>query len=562
MAQGNTSGSNSNDILLAIPLFLFFCAIMSLLWYVASPMIGFIYKLTRAAESLGLWLIMPWGRYFFSVHKGQPYTFTSIFLSSMPFNWLFAATICGIGYLAFSKAKNKHIDAKIKNADPIGYKDLMRMQAPLFPANQFYLDFPHDKFPLDRGPARMPMTALEFLNSCDAIIGIHNSLEATSAKNTGWVINTEAVQRKLIEPFGAINPFSDRAFPHTNQEAVEKAVADIPWHLVSIIYVCLMRIHAMEVYIDDDDAFAKSYSTADDHLKNIWREINQLKSRMGKKLTLGFADADDEALQRGILEEETSFKAKDLTTLAETLAIEGPNLDTTKKARSEIVAMLASHLNMDPNQKTFIKDKKGNPKLLKNLSRAERAKYDIRQKRLTKTITETIRGLLSQNGYLFGTVATLLLHTRRGGILPPALFRWMRYYDYPMWCFLRVVGMNTPTPEVAGMFDHYQIETKAGRAYSRPYITSSIEGIRLEANKYVTDEMRESYVTLRSKTQASAKAAEAARLAAHEIARAVSAQIHKGISTEKLQDANTHSRSGFFEAPETHFPDTPPETAH
>lgn len=78
------------------------------------------------------------GPVFFSVPRGQGYTFTSIFLSSMPFNWLFAASILGIGFLAYRKAKTAHIDAKIKDDKPVGYKDLMRMQAlissqPVFP---------------------------------------------------------------------------------------------------------------------------------------------------------------------------------------------------------------------------------------------------------------------------------------------------------------------------------------------------------------------------------------------------------------------------------------------
>ncbi|KXV70027.1 hypothetical protein AD951_04085 [Acetobacter malorum] len=540
MAKGNTSGANSNDVILIVPLLLFFCALLSLLWFVASPMIGFIYRLIRAVESLGIWLFMPWGRYFFSVPHGQGYAFTSIFLSSMPFNWLFAASILGIGFLAYNKAKTVHIDAKIKNDKPVGYKDLMRMQAPIFPANQFFLNFPLDRYPMDRGPARMPMTALEFLNSCNAIIGIHNNLEATTAENTGWVIDTDAVTRRLVEPFGPLNPFADRAFPHTNQKAIEDAVAGIPWHLVSIIYVCLLRIHAMEVYIDDDDAFAKAYWEADEHLKNIWRDINRLKSEMGDRLTLGFVDDDDETLQRGIVEEESKGKIKgsELRTLKDVLTEKGDTFPTTTKSRTAIVAMLTSHLNMDPNQPTFIKNAKGKPKLLKDLNKAERARYDIRHKRLTKTITETIRGLLTRNGYMFGLTATLLLHTRRGGILPPALFRWMRFYDNTTWCYLRVVGMNTPTPEVAGMFDHYQVETKSGATFSRPYLTSSIEGIRREANKYITDEMRSAYTVLRSKTQASAKAMEAARLAARAMADEAAKRLKKGFSEKELERAN------------------------
>lgn len=529
-SQGNSRSDDNTVLLVLIP---FIGGLMSVLWFAASPFIGFIYKLVRTVESLGIWAVIPggWGRYFWSVRNGSRYSFESIFFSSVPFNIISALMIAALGWVAYRRVTTQHIDSHIKSDPPIGYKDLMKKQAPLFPSNEFFLLFPMEEYPIDRGPARYPLTAIEFLVSCNAIEGIYADVDAAKPETTGWKIDTQAVTRQLVSVFGPSNPFLDTDFSiaSASREEIREKVDALPWHVVSLIYVCLLRIYALSVHIKDDEAFAQAYWTADEHLKSVWREINKIKKDNMDFITLGFIDADDEQLKRAVAAERD--QSKTLLTLAEALDApvnvtvrdatitqkRGDTLKTTVIAREGITALLSAHLTVPETTKSVVapqKNKKGKPEPIsllneypdseraelaakavafKDLTDVQKAQVKIKRKLQIDCVRNQLHKLITRNGYVFGLTSTLLTEARKSGVLPPALFRWMRFYDYPMWSYLRVVGMNTPTAEVAGMFDHAQVEEKAGEPFFKPFITTSPEGIRREASKYITEKVRSQY---------------------------------------------------------------------
>lgn len=529
-SQGNSRSDDNTVLLVLIP---FIGGLMAVLWFAASPFIGFIYKLVRTVESLGIWAVIPggWGRYFWSVRNGSRYSFESIFFSSVPFNIISALMIAALGWVAYRRVTTQHIDSHIKSDPPIGYKDLMKKQAPLFPSNEFFLLFPMEEYPIDRGPARYPLTAIEFLASCNAIEGIYADVDAAKPETTGWKIDTQAVTRQLVSVFGPSNPFLDTDFSiaSASREEIREKVDALPWHVVSLIYVCLLRIYALSVHVKDDEAFAQSYWTADEHLKSVWREINKIKKDNMDFITLGFIDADDEQLKRAVAAERD--QSKTLLTLAEALDApvnvtvgdatisqkRGDTLKTTVIAREGITALLSAHLTVPETTKSVVapkKNKKGKPEPIsllneypdseraelaakavafKDLTDVQKAQVKIKRKLQIDCVRNQLHTLITRNGYVFGLTSTLLTEARKSGVLPPALFRWMRFYDYPMWSYLRVVGMNTPTAEVAGMFDHAQVEEKAGEPFFKPFITTSPEGIRREASKYITEKVRSQY---------------------------------------------------------------------
>lgn len=89
-------------------------ATLALLWYSLSPALGPLYRLVRLGETLYLWSFTQWGRYFSSVKFGEPYSFPSIYLSSIPFGLLFAGLICILGFWAWQKTRTAHIVARMK----------------------------------------------------------------------------------------------------------------------------------------------------------------------------------------------------------------------------------------------------------------------------------------------------------------------------------------------------------------------------------------------------------------------------------------------------------------
>jgi len=77
---------------------------------------------------------------------------------------------------------------------------------------------------------------------------------------------------------------------------------------------------------------------------------------------------------------------------------------------------------------------------------------------------------------------------RRTGIMPSLNFRWLRFYDKPFWYFIENPGMPSAFPENAGAFEHYMADCTANIRLSKPYIETSIEGMQVEAEKYLVPE--------------------------------------------------------------------------
>lgn len=516
MSGENRRGIADNEAVLIAFLLAAIVLVLAFAWWAASPAIGFLYKWVRAVQTLGLWpFLSDWGRYFFSVPAGDPFVFRSIFQSSVAFNVFNAFAIAGLGWLAYRKVTTEHINAHIKSEKPRNWRDIMEKQSWNWPDNKFFLLYSLPEYPVSHGPGRLPPTALELLLECDGIIGIYDD-----EHRSGWKIDEERVTEKLISCFGPENPFSHSGFRFSDRSMVTAAVAGLPWHQVVIMAACLERMYAQALL--DEDTFKKVQGTVNDKLKDIWRQFIKDKQRMGDRLTLGFVDDSDRAIKIAAAQEK--MPGCRVYTFAEYLdelvPVDGASVprvetyDFVVAARAYMTSLLTEYLDMNPDRRTNIEIRKGVYKTLRNLSGLEKAQFARFEKQRYEFVTETVIPALVKHGYLFGVTATLLARTRKGGVFPPNYFRWMRFYDFDLWSFLRVQGMNTPTPNVAGMFDHYQVEEKNGSPLARPYLTSAVEAIRIEASKYLTDDMRAKYRVIKSHRTARQKSQQAARLIA------------------------------------------------
>lgn len=85
-------------------------AVLSLMWWTLSPILGQIYTGIRLAETLVLWKFTGWGRYFTTVPAGQPFMFVSIYKSSVAFGLFATLLTLLIGFLAWRKRSREHIE--------------------------------------------------------------------------------------------------------------------------------------------------------------------------------------------------------------------------------------------------------------------------------------------------------------------------------------------------------------------------------------------------------------------------------------------------------------------
>jgi hypothetical protein len=94
-----------------------------------------------------------------------------------------------------------------------------------------------------------------------------------------------------------------------------------------------------------------------------------------------------------------------------------------------------------------------------------------------------IRALVARHAYSHTVLLRLLAEARLGGVLPPALFNWLKGVDRPLWYTLSALGRRVPFVEALGAVAHYQAELEAGVALYPPAVEAAVEGLRLEVRR-------------------------------------------------------------------------------
>ncbi|MBK8176953.1 MAG: hypothetical protein IPK66_17330 [Rhodospirillales bacterium] len=84
---------------------------------------------------------------------------------------------------------------------------------------------------------------------------------------------------------------------------------------------------------------------------------------------------------------------------------------------------------------------------------------------------EALAPLLAGHAYTATVLLRLLAEAREGGVLPPALFTWLKGVDRPLWYALNSLGRRMPFVEAAGAIAHYRAERAAGFARPAPAST-------------------------------------------------------------------------------------------
>lgn len=465
---------------------LFFClAILTVVWVIFRAPVGLLYRAARTAETGTLWKLTAWGDYF-TYTPGKELSIESIFLSSLPFGVVSAGIIFLVGLFMRAKVEGKHIITYLrpkKDAEyAMNHKELMQRFAPFYPHCEFFLKFPMHRYSASSGPASQPMSALELLIDSGAIVAdkfkAPDDEEAKVSLKPGEVdeeqkageraINRTALRRALERPFGPLNPFLNVNL--RNDAAVRTAIDELPWYASVILYAALVRVNALH---DSNTKLSNVLEGSEEFLRDVWRDINREKTKLGDSLVIGPYDYPDPD-KKGGKPKKTRKKAKasdavasiqqpaNMVILADHLAKVGPNFKTTKRAKEELTKIIVKpSAGIDPKRPVAVIDR-----------------------------------IVQRHGYVFGVLASSLTDGKDGtikaarsaGVMAPNTFLWLRFADRSMWRFLNYVGMQTPCPEAAGMYDHWQTELILKTGRTRPEIAeSTITAIVQEARKQSPD---------------------------------------------------------------------------
>ena len=102
-----------------------------------------------------------------------------------------------------------------------------------------------------------------------------------------------------------------------------------------------------------------------------------------------------------------------------------------------------------------------------------------------------VRDAIGQHGYTHTVLMRLLDEARRGGVLPPALFAWLKGVDRPLWYALTSLGRRAPFVEGLGACAHYAAERRMGGALHSPAVAGAVEALAVALTRAVRPPPRE-----------------------------------------------------------------------
>lgn len=190
-------------------------------------------------------------------------------------------------------------------------------------------------------------------------------------------------------------------------------------------------------------------------------------------------------------------KPEHLLFFGEVLSERGPHLKSVEEARTKLKDVLTRHLGAQTtNYPVYADPKSGLVVYAKKITNAEQKAFNTKAQERLANAEQAIERVLFNHQFEFSMVGGALEVARKYGIMPPNLFRWLRFCDETtaFWWFVQNLGMPAAYPENAGHYEHYQAEKAMGLAVEQPHIHSAILGITKEAERYLVqdriDELR------------------------------------------------------------------------
>lgn len=443
----------------------------------------------------------------------------------------------------------RHI--RIKSDRGRTYKEVMERMAVAEPSVGFFLDYDIMSLPTTEGTARQPMKADELLLYTNSIVHVRvdqqhrepPQLELDTQRLRGWMVDrfgpnnpfininkrrllnvseiTSAVDNLswyaaliLYPALYRIHAFNveDQKGYVTAQEEVDGFISGI-WVEINgfkkefkdgielgfaseadreerdALYrsrrASASKKKGKGTKRDDDDLFvAIDGSTALDNLTELGRWFRRGRIDRGEMTP----DATVQRSKAGPRSDKKSQKPDHLLFFGEVLSERGPHLESVAKARAGLKDILTRHLGAQTKKFPVQSDPKtGLVVYADKITSAEQKAYNTKAQERLAHAEQAIERVLFSHQFEFSMVGGALEVTRKYGIMPPNLFRWLRFCDETtaFWWFVQNLGMPASYPENAGHYEHYQAEKAMGVAVEQPHIYSAIVGLQKEAQRYL-----------------------------------------------------------------------------
>lgn len=501
----------------------FFAAVLFLTFWLTRPqLITNVYTALRAIQFFGLWdNIFPQARRLIAETDKDYYSIWTLLKSALPSALLSGIGVLTVAMMAFNRVSTEHLDAFITHKDPPSMMMILGKFAVFKPAVRFVLDYKDHPLSSARGAGRLPYHPLNFLNEHGLIRRIGRFEQWTDPNfNEDFPeplpfpyidVDRDGIRTFFAGTFGPRNPFV--GLPNMNDlDAVRRAVDALPFYMVLVMAPALARVHYSIFY--EEKAYVRAVLDLHKFPDEVWRELNAMKKAEGQRLRLGF-DSAKHRVSENSLWAEIQGKARgkkgkaigsisELVTLAEYLeeAItvdgqqvrRGDAMATVNKARDLMWDVLTTHRLDDRHRWPVGQDEKANFiwSVKPPATAAERAYLDKVMERLLTAADECAR-LVRLNAFCFGLMGTLVERTRKMGVYPPNVWRWMRFVQIHHWRFLLDLGKPISTVDSMGMWEHYTAEKALSTPIYKPFMRRTPSDLARQAARFATKEFIAGY---------------------------------------------------------------------
>lgn len=98
--------------------------------------------------------------------------------------------------------------------------------------------------------------------------------------------------------------------------------------------------------------------------------------------------------------------------------------------------------------------------------------------------SEQVKSILHRFAYINTVIYEMMSQARRLGVLQPAEFRWLRFFDRPLWYVINSIGRRTPYAEAAAVHCHYMAELVGECSYIQPMVNPAIDALNRQIQSY------------------------------------------------------------------------------
>lgn len=192
----------------------------------------------------------------------------------------------------------------------------------------------------------------------------------------------------------------------------------------------------------------------------------------------------------------------DLLFVGEVLSVRAPHFKSVAQARKGLKEILCRHLSgKTGDYPVGIDEKTKTVTYKKIIANGEEQAFNIQAQQRLNDAAARMTKIIFGHTWSFGMVGDALETVRESGIMPPNLFRFLRFSreTSSMWWFVQNLGSPSAYPENAALMEHYNAERATGMALLRPYIHSTFSGLKIEAEKYMTVETTDELIKVLGK---------------------------------------------------------------